>query len=109
MTVTRIPKFYRPGIGGGGPLRWQDDVTGVLPRAVMAFVNYGGKQSNVPPTEQQLGLVREYMEYYVNAPCWRQGDAHELDVLREKIQTLHTVEDLDNFIHECLRIGLDPL
>lgn len=24
MAVTRIPNFYRPGIGTGGPLRWQD-------------------------------------------------------------------------------------
>lgn len=109
MAVTRIPNFYRPGIGTGGPLRWQDDVTGVLPAAVFAFFQYGVKQSDVPPTEEQLGLVREYMEYYVNAPCWQQDDTKKLDTLREKIQVLKTVQELNDFIYECMEIGLDLL
>lgn len=109
MAVTRIPNFYRPGIGTGGPLRWQDDVSGVLPSAVFAFFRYGAKESAIPPTEEQLGLVREYMEYYINAPCWEQGEFRELDQLREKVLTLKTAQDLHDFIYACMEIGIDPL
>jgi hypothetical protein len=108
MSMTRMPRIYVPGPGGAGPLRWQDDQSGVLPTAVRAFVGFQVGQTPIP-TSDQIEIIRDYIEYYVNAPCWRQGEAGEVDQLREAVSGLRTIEDINIFIHECLKCGLDPL
>src|SRR5712691_302593 len=104
--MSSIPNVYREP--RGGPLRFQDDVSGVLPAAVIAYF-----ASHATP--EQFELVRDYCEYYLNAPCWDNNPHHddessaELAGLREEVKTLKTAEALNTWIHKCLDIGIDPL
>lgn len=108
--MSRIPNFYRPMFEGGprGPLRWQDDVTGKLPAAMLAFFEDKGL------TSEQFSLVREYGEYYINAPCWdwnphlTEDGRQELVNLRSRIQIIGTKRELMDWVERCLDMGIDP-
>lgn len=107
--MSRMPKVYQPG---GGPLRWQDDVTGVLPSAVKAFLDEGLGHKRCTP--EQVELVRDYCEYYINAPCWQLGeetDPYHIAFLagREHVKTLKSVKELSVWIRSALDLGIDPL
>lgn len=102
---SRMPNFYREW---GGPLRWRDDQTGELPTAVLAF--FDRKQ-----TPDQLELVRDYCEYYINAPCWDDNpynveeDFERLRKRRKEITQAKTFMDINGWIHRCIDMGIDPL
>jgi len=49
--MSRMPKIYQEF---GGPLRWQDDVTGVLPAAVRAYINEGPGRTACMPWQVEL-------------------------------------------------------
>lgn len=103
-----IPNVYRPMFPGGpkGPLRWQDDVSGVLPDAVSAFFKVPGYK---PVTPEQLELVREYTEYYINAPCWLTDDDPELWAkLRTSIKEAKTKEAMIAWLEQALEVTIDP-
>ena len=107
MSTPHVPRIYRQP--WGGPLRWQDDVTGVLPQAVCAFLDEQG-QGGKPAKAEQVELVRDYCEYYINAPCWAtEGAEHRFADLRERIKTLKTVQEVAAWIVDCLQVGIDPL
>ncbi len=109
--MSKMPNIYRPPTGG--PLRWQDDVTGELPAAVTAFIDHQLRRTTITP--EQIELIRDYFEYYINAPCWETGEGedsayHEdFTSLRKRVKTLKSTEELDVWIKECLNVGLDPL
>ena len=99
-----IPDFYRPPTGG--PLRWQDDQSNILPDAVYAFFDVPGFD---PITPEQLELVREYAEYYINAPCWMTGDDPELwRELRASIKAVKTKEAMMAWLKQALKVTIDP-
>jgi hypothetical protein len=104
-----IPPIYRDVIGS--PLRWQDDITGMLPAAVHAFFQVEG----CPPlTWVQFEMVRDYAEYYVNAPIWDMNPHHDdetrarLAELRAQVKECKTDAQLQSWLHLCLGQGLDP-
>ncbi len=107
--ISHIPNYYRLMFKDGprGPLRWYDDVTGVLPTAMLAFF-----EDNATP--KQLLLVREYGEYYINAPCWdwnpdlTEEGKKELAQVRAHIKTAHTKQELMDWVDMCLDMGIDP-
>src|SRR5579859_5888880 len=105
--MSRMPRIYRPP--WGGPLRWQDDVTGVLPTAVRDYIHHQADRRH-PVFPQQVELVRDYCEYYINAPCWRIDGAEEsFAKLRQQIKILKTADEISKWIWECLKHGIDPL
>ncbi len=107
--MSRMPNYYRPMFEGGprGPLRWQDDVTGILPTAMLAFFEDAANP-------EQLALVREYGEYYINAPCWdwnpslMEEGKEELAQVRSCIKTAHTKQELMDWVDLCMDMGIDP-
>ncbi len=106
-TPQKMPRVYRPPLGA--PLRWQDDMSGELPRIMLAFFE---QQRELSPDEFER--VRDYGEYYLDAPMWDanphlddEGRA-ELAALREQIKAARTVGDLNQWINACLEIGIDP-
>lgn len=102
----RLPNYYPQPLML--PLRWQDVMSGVLPCAIMALLDYTTGATDRLPTEEQLSIICVYFAYYVNAPGWKDCDG-KLTALREKAETLKTVEDIDGFFRDCLEIGIDPL
>src|SRR5947209_8134403 len=112
--MARMPAVYVSGPGGAGPVRWQDDVTGVLPMAIHAFIDEGLGRAVCMP--EQVELVRDYCEYYINAPCWDFGTPEEapdfykeFTDLRERIKTLRTAKEIAAWIWDALKVGIDPL
>lgn len=100
---SRMPNLYQ---SGGGPLRWQDDQTGVLPEAVMAYLQ--GRAA-----AEEIELVRDYYQYYIHAPCWQIGDgdfAKQFTALRERIKKKPMTEpELYEWTRDALHVGIDPL
>ena len=92
-----IPKHYTGGI----PLYWRDDISGELARVVMIYLR------REELTEVQLDLFKRYLEHFIKAPCWI-GES-ELARLRKVVGKLKTVPEVDQFLKDCLKIGLDPL
>ncbi len=98
---SRIPKIYRPPTGG--PLRWQDDESGETQAAVAAYFLH--REDGFPMTPEQIEIVRDYCQYYIEAPCWAPGT---VDVLQAKICTVKTARALCIWLGEALEIGIDP-
>jgi hypothetical protein len=103
--VKRIPNIYP----NGGPLAWQNDTSGTMPAVMLAFF-----ERKKPLTPAQFELVREWGEYYLNAPAW---DANpymddemraELAALRKQIKEAKDLKDIDAWVEACLDIGIDP-
>lgn len=98
----------------GVPLRWQDDVTGILPIAVKAFLAEG--LGHAPAMPWQVALVRDYCEYYIESPYWATGTEEDtpklfqaFKELRERIKGLRTSKEIAGWISDCLNLGLDIL
>ncbi len=100
-----IPRVYRPPFGG--PLRWQDDESGKLPKAMTIFVNRGVNKHAPAPTAEQLEMIRDYFQYYIEAPCWQQGPGFA--ELRERIKTAKTGRELAQWCRDALKFGIDPI
>jgi len=109
--MNRMPAVYREPMGL--PLRWQDDQTGELPKAVWAYLNHGAGKVKEPPTEEQLSTLKDYLAYYIKAPCWMHNAAEgmeaELKAAILKIDLAVTHKDIRDFIYACLDMGIDPL
>lgn len=103
-----MPNRYHALYPGGpeGPLRWQDDTSGVMTEAVHSFY---GVQDCKPLTSERLELVREYSQYYINAPCWDTRAGPDLFArLREEIKHIATKEALIAWLGTALEVGIDP-
>ena len=110
-----MPNFYMPGPMGGMPLRWQDEQSRHMSRAIMAFFNHVVKNPGYERlSDEHFEMVREYGQYYINAPCWvnnAEGDEEilaQLETLRKQITEAKTVQDIDQWIDACLEVGIDP-
>ncbi|MBD2243226.1 hypothetical protein [Nostoc sp. FACHB-888] len=100
--VKRIPNVYRPPLGL--PLNWKDETSGELPRAVFKYF------SSQQLTAEEISLVAEYCQHYINAPCWDAtgGFPNELAALRESAKELSSVSDINQWVNSCLEIAIDP-
>jgi len=102
-----IPLIYRPPYGL--PLRWQDEQSGELVAAVLAYFE------KKPLTNRQFALLRAYVIHYICAPCWDMGcDGDEEGIrylmsLREGANKLAKQEEILPWIEQCLDVGIDPL
>src|SRR5579859_4178031 len=109
----KIPPLYREW---GGPLRWQDEQSGVLVNAVSAYFHHGQKHM----LRGQMKVVCEYLRYYIFAPCWDMNPHHDeesrkqITTMRERIIAIQNgpladEREIERWIMECLEIGIDPL
>lgn len=109
----KIPDIYRTfGDVTGIPLNWQDEVTGVLPAAIKAYLNH--RIDGTPFDEIHAETVRAFLDHYINAPCWNHMNeepelALELADLRRDVRTLNNSEAIAKWIRRCLNLGIDPL
>jgi hypothetical protein len=101
-------KIEAPYADLGTPLYWGNEHSGQLRAAILPFLGHRA-------TEEQLEVVRAYIEYYLAAPCWERAAADQetlktLATLREQSrQQPATKETLHALILDCLDSGIDPL
>jgi hypothetical protein len=118
--VSRMPGYRVGPMGWLCPMHWHDEVSGQLPAAVKAYLD--NRIHLKPVTRDQLELLRDYFEHYINAPCWGQISQEpcwrqtsqgafelELAALQSQVKSLESVEDLALWLHGCMEIGIDPL
>lgn len=99
----------------GLPLYWRHEASGELQAAILAYLD--NRIAGIPITAEQFELVRAYMEYVINAPCWGRNPwialDHEavdiLDRLKRDVAQLKTPDEISAWLHCCLEIGIDPL
>lgn len=102
----RIPYTYVQPLGL--PLNWKNETSGELPKVVFKFF---GRE---PLSDEEISLIAEYCQHYINAPCWdaynnqRSGFPTELAALRQSAAAISTVPDISRWISACLEIGIDP-
>lgn len=108
VNMPQMPSFYIPPLGL--PLYWDDEPSGLLSLAVVAYFVQDADKTKPEPTAEQLELVINYIRYYIKAPCWEGAEAfsEELKNLRTQAEGLKTVDDVRKFIHDSMEIGLDP-
>lgn len=93
----------------GTPIDWTEK-NGEIKRAMQAYLN-------MMATPRQINLTITYLQYHINAPCWLEKTHFLLDedsieaiqFLREMAMKMETVRDIDAYIEEATRVGVDPL
>ncbi len=104
--MTIMPAAYKPPLGL--PFFWKDEISGTLISAVNAYLDNRIKGTAI--TDEQLGLVRDYLCHWINAPCWENPEFQtELADLRISARDLATAKEISEWIFKALDIGLDPL
>jgi hypothetical protein len=116
-----MPNFYRPPLGL--PLYWRDEVSGALPAAIRHYFDwccgpdpddFSEMMEDEPLSDQELRLVIDYANYFINAPCWEtnlmecEEMLDELRELRERAKSLASVESIRRWNCECMELGIDP-
>lgn len=104
--MTRMPIVYKAPLGL--PFFWRDEASGELNDAVMAYLNNRIEGQTV--TDAQIVLVRDYLAHYIGAPCWDDsGFEMEMAHLRSTVRELDSATEIQEWIRQCLDIGMDPL
>ncbi len=104
--MSRMPSAYVHPLGT--PLYWRDEQSGELGLAIDAYLL--NRHAGATITDGQITLLRDYLEYWVNAPCWRsEGIEKEMKDLRKSVRELDSATEIDEWIHKALEIGMDPL
>jgi hypothetical protein len=101
-----LPGYQPPW---GTPLYWRNEQT-VLPAAMLAYINHAAFPKQYPtPSAEQLALVIGFLRYFIDAPCWVDPASLWLPRLRNQAKQMRSVEDVNRWINQCLKFGLDPL
>lgn len=94
----------------GVPLYWRDEQSGELVGAMATFIYYAAGWYPTPPTADQLALVRDYLHYFIHAPCWATtGIEAEMAQLRATVAHLDSVAAINDWLYDALALDLDPL
>lgn len=100
-TQTAIP--YEAPLGA--PTYWRrNEWPDALRRAMNAFLH------RHPMNAAQIALVRAYLDYYVNAPCWiTEGKEEQWRALRERAKKAASIVELRDILNLCRALEIDPL
>ena len=104
-----VPGMTEDYVALGTPLYWMDEEGGLLAKAVNIFLAERKRM-----VRSQAELLRRYLEYYINAPCWlpdgiESGHKEKIEALRDSIKGAIDKTKLRAWIAQALEIGLDPL
>jgi len=113
--LIHMPRMFdEPYYPGGFPLNpqtdnWGGPVKNDLVQAIKRYYNFFTGDYPVP-TKKEEQLLIEFLIYYIHAPIWamnpnEDGTNGRLRKLADQMKTLQNVHD---FLDECLEIGLDP-
>lgn len=99
------------------PLYWRNEQSGVLAHAINAYLS--DQTGGAPCTTDDVRAVCEYLQQWINAPCWTQS-AQECDAgyseltaelvqLRADVVKLKTSDEIHLWLMRALDLGIDPL
>lgn len=99
------------------PIHWRDDKSGLVSGPIMAYIRHCADPARYPaPTPAQLRTAAEYLQYFINAPCWERtgGFTEELAALRARIAGIVAGETIELeavkvWVFDCLEIAVNPL
>jgi hypothetical protein len=78
--------------------------------AIAAYIAYRDDQVMEPaPTPNQVRLVAQYCQEYINAPAFAYYVSPEHFRLRREVEQIRTVRELADWLWDCRRIGIEPL
>lgn len=89
----------------GLPFYWRDEASGMLKDAIEQYIYWAARQSSTKPNEIQFDLIKKYLRYWIEAPCWK-GPTKKLV---QQLKSVNRVEELEGWLSNCLEHGLDPL
>ena len=109
-----------PGYHLDLPLYWRNETSGILEAAIIAyFEQYNpvipDEEKTDRLSEDMIFLIRDYIVYYLKAPCWEglRGDELkgriELDNLIVRAGKIKSRGDISKILQDCLTLGFDPL
>lgn len=101
MRLTTLPEAGP----GGGPLYWRDETSGVLAKAVAAYLEWRTK-AGPAPDPFQVEVLRAYCEQWIKSPVWVGRD---LEKLRRSIDTIKLPGELSIWLCAASQEGIDPL
>lgn len=94
--------------------QWQCDIKDDLVKAIKNYFSF--KVDGKPElSEYEKELLFEYLVYQINAPCWEWANIDnaegicKLEKLRKKADEINTIDQVSDYIFDCMDIGLDPL
>lgn len=83
------------------PKFWMRETSGVLKPVVKAYLD------GDPLDVHQIDLMQCYLHQWVRSPVWAPSGA--LEVLRLRVVTIATREDIDAAIEAAVALAMDPL
>ena len=94
--------------------QWQGDIKDDLVKAIKNYFSF--KVDGKPElSEYEKELLLEYLVYHINAPCWEWANINnwegicKLENLRKQADEIKSIDQIGDYIFDCLEIGLDPL
>jgi hypothetical protein len=87
--------------GFAGPRYWMYETGGLLAAAVMAYLR------NEPMTSDDIALMRAYLTQWIMPSVW--GATPGIDKLRLDVHNIRSRAEIDAWLFDALREGIDPL
>jgi hypothetical protein len=87
---------------------WMHDTSGMLQPVIERYL------AGEPLTTRQVALFRGYLTQWVMSPVWDQNP-HDSDAgaalgrLRARVEVLGSAGEIQAWLHDALREGIDPL
>jgi hypothetical protein len=91
------------------PCDWTDEITGQLARAVLLYLQ--GQQLS----RGEIGALRAYFRQWIQARVWDMNNhamienRRSLSKLRARVQNIWSADDICQWLHGAMKLGLDPL
>lgn len=105
------PEFvaYPPYAMGLG--HWRYDKTEVISSAITTYVYHVAMPSEFPkPGQTQIKIIASYLKYWIDCPNWENPcETATIDRLRSTVGSLSTIDGIDQWVQDCLTLGIDPL
>jgi hypothetical protein len=94
------------------PLYWRNETSGRLSKAIHQYSACTVYDQDKQEDRQNfdpgyISLIRGYFFHWINAPGW--SDSQELTQLRKEVRCIHSIDDIDRFLDNALKVGIDPL
>jgi len=107
MDALTIPKVYTPP--HGVPMHWANEKTGVFRAAITAYYEAADPAGTLVYLDANaFNLVREYVHYFLSAPCWTIQPL-ERTLILSAIASAETPEALARLVQKALDWGIDVL